>query len=190
MGRDIRKFIKMARFHNKRGLTLIELLLSVVLMGVIFLGTFALYNASQVFYFAANEKVITSYELQYAIDHIYKNVMTGIGDINNPAIVISAGNLEFTVRHIDTIDPDDSPTYAEYADDIELAYKIEDGELKFDSDGDGVFEESLAPKITVTGGSFSLDGNLLTVSLTVYYNDADSPLSFYSACYPRLASFQ
>ena len=184
------KRLALSKSRNKRGLTLVEILVSVVLLSVIFLGIFALYNASRVFYFAADEKVIILYELQYVVDHIYKNVMTGIGDINNPAIVISAGNLEFTVRHIDTIDPDDSPTYAEYADDIELAYKIEDGELKFDSDGDGVFEESLAPKITVTGGSFSLDGNLLTVSLTGYYNDADSPLSFYSACYPRLASFQ
>ncbi|MFH1853991.1 MAG: hypothetical protein ABH815_01620 [Candidatus Omnitrophota bacterium] len=173
MAGDNRKSIEMTKFCNKKGMTLVEIQLSVLLLSVIFLGIYSLYNASRVFYLASSKKVIISYELQYAADHIYKNVMTGIGDRNNPAIVISPGNLEFTVRH----------------DGTDLAYKIEDGELKFDSNGDGTFEESLVPKITVSGGSFVLDGNLLTISLTGYYKDEDNPLTFYSACYPRIASF-
>lgn len=178
----------MGRFRNKRGMTLVEMLLATLLISVVFLAVSALYVASQRFYLTANDKVIILYELQYAADHIYKNVMMGIGDKNNPAISVASGNLAFSVRHIEETDPAQSPTYSDYTDDIKLTYKIEDNALLFDGNDDGSFE-SLVSKITVVSdeNSFSLSGDTLTISLTGTYKD--QTLRFYSACYPRLASF-
>ncbi|NQT75639.1 MAG: prepilin-type N-terminal cleavage/methylation domain-containing protein [Candidatus Omnitrophica bacterium] len=179
----------MGRFRKKRGITLVEMLLATLLISVVFMAVSALYIASQRFCLTANDKVIILYELQYAADHVYKNVMTGIGDKNNPAISVALGNLEFSVRHIEETDPAQSPTYSDYTDDTNLRYKIEDNALLFDGNDDGDFEESLVSKITVVSdeSSFSLSGDTLTISLTGQYNN--QKLTVYSACYPRLASF-
>jgi prepilin-type N-terminal cleavage/methylation domain-containing protein len=166
---------------NKSGLTLVEVLVSVFLLSIISLAVSALYVASQKFYFTANDKVIISYELQYAIDHIYKYVMQGIGDKNSPAIPDPDGGDTLTIN-INTNDPLNS---ANYSATTPCRYYKSDNELMFDN---GSTTESLVPKVSVTAVSFSLNGNLLTIYLTGSYKD--QTLTFYSACYPRLASFQ
>ncbi|MBU4457755.1 MAG: prepilin-type N-terminal cleavage/methylation domain-containing protein, partial [Candidatus Omnitrophica bacterium] len=61
-------------YKGKRGVTLIELIMSVLLLSIIFLAVSALYVSSQKFYYkAANESIIAE-ELSYAIEHISKTV--------------------------------------------------------------------------------------------------------------------
>jgi hypothetical protein len=168
-------------YNNIIGLTLIEVLLSTLLMSVVFLAVSALYVSSQKLFFASNDKVIISYELQYAIQHIYKYAMQGIGDKNSPAIPDPDGGDTLTIN-INTNDPLNS---ANYSNTTTYRYYKSDNELIFDN---GSTTESLVPKISVTGVSFSLDENLLTISLTGSYKDQS--LTFYAACYPRLATFQ
>lgn len=189
----------MRDLFKKRGLTLIEVVLSMALLSIIFLAVSSLYVASQRFYLTANNKVKINYELQYAFQHIYENMITGIGDKNNPAIDIQAGNLEFSVRQIDNIDPDTPPTYNDYADDLDIGYKIDSvaKTLSFDSDADGIYEESLVPTIDILGtdglSSFTLENNVLIIKLTgeskTSIGDTKQRLTMYSACYPRLNAF-
>jgi len=175
----------MSRLRNKKGLTLVEVQFSIILLSVIFLGIFGLYNASRVFYFAANEKIIISYELQGAVEHIYKYTMQAIGDEaaapnSRPIEVPDAETLNITINNNDPL------TQSNYGTTVTYSYSKSGDELMFDNGVDPA--ESMAPKVTITDVTFALDGNLLTISLTGQYNDRE--LIFYSACYPRLASFQ
>ncbi len=174
----------MNRFHNKRGMTLVEMLLATLLISVVFLAVSALYVASQRFYLAANDKVIILYELQYAAQHMYKNVMMGMGDETSPpgSRAIKVPDAETLNVKINNNDPLDSSNYGTT---VTYSYSKSGDELLFD---DGSGSEPLIPKVTVTDVAFSLDGNLLTISLTGSYKE--QTLTFYSACYPRLASFQ
>jgi Tfp pilus assembly protein PilV len=166
-------------FNNIRGLTLVEVLLSTLLMSLVFLAVSALYVSSQRLFFAANDKIIISYELQYAIDHIYKNTMRAIGDEASPAIDVSvADTLDLNINNNDPL------TQSNYRDTVTYSYKKQGNELQFYN---GSSWESLVPKIQVTDVDFSLSENLLTISLTGSYKD--QTLTFYAACYPRLASF-
>jgi len=153
-----------------KGLTLLELLLSTLLLSVVFLGVSALYVASQKLFFTQTAKVAISSELQYAMEHIYKNAMQGIGDAGNPPYYISASDtLEITMN--------ESTTYT---------YKKVANQLRFYNGGSNW--ESLAPKIDVSKVEFSMVGNLLTISIEGRYRD--QILTLYGACYPRPASFK
>lgn len=171
--------------RNIIGLTLLEVLISASLLAGMVAAVFVLYNASQVFYFTANSKVIISYEFQYAAEHIYKNVMRAMGDETSPpgSQAIEVPDAETLNMRINNNDP---LTQDNYSDVVTYQYSKDEGELIFYIDGDS--QESLVPKVTVTDVSFSLDGNILTISLTGTYKD--QALTFYSSCYPRLASFQ
>lgn len=165
-------------------MTLVEMLLATLLISVVFLAVSALYVASQRFYLAANDKVIILYELQYAAQHMYKNVMMGMGDETSPpgSRAIKVPDAETLNVKINNNDPLDSSNYGTT---VTYSYSKSGDELLFD---DGSGSEPLIPKVTVTDVAFSLDGNLLTISLTGSYKE--QTLTFYSACYPRLASFQ
>ena len=183
------------KIKNKLGLTLLEVLISASLLAGMVAAVFVLYNASQVFYFTANSKVIISYEFQYAAEHIYKNVMRAIGDeISAPgsrAIQVSNEGETLSIR----INNNALLTKDNY-DDVGIYEYSKSGdagdELIFN---DGDITESLVRKVTVTEVIFSYDpedpdadGNLLTISLTGSYRG--QAFTFYSSCYPRLASFQ
>ena len=119
---------------NKTGLTLIEMMVSMILMLVVFLAVSTLFIGAQRFYLSEHDKVIIGYELRYAMEHIYKNAMQGIGDKAEPAIVITPGMNErqVVIRQIDHSDPQDSPTYSDFSDDKELTYTItNDGKLSY-----------------------------------------------------------
>ncbi len=190
--------MKIKRPYFKKGVTLVELLMSILLLSMIFLAVSSLHIASQRMFFSGNDKVIISYELQHAIQHIHKNVMRGIGDqislvirggeIDNrvvpsfsPLQVLNQGNtLNIRINNNEVLTRDN------YDDVVIYQYSKVDDELIFSVAGEQ--EESLASRIGITDVDFSLDENLLTVSLTGTYKD--QTLSFHTACYPRLASYQ
>lgn len=171
-------------FRNRLGVTLIELIVASFLISVVFLALSALFVASQTFFFIANDRVIISYELQYAAQHIYKNIMRGLGDETSPpgSRALEVPNPETLYVTINNNDP---LTQANYGSTLTYTYSKSGNELLFN---DGASSESMVPKITVTGVNFALNGNLLTISFTGSYKNQS--LTFYSAGYPRLASFQ
>ena len=185
---------------NRIGLTLVELLLAILLLGLIFLAVSSLYITSQRFYFTTSERLILSAELQYAMKHIYNNAMRGIGDINSPAIQVP--NI-YTVN-IDR-NTNDPLTSGNYTDIVTYTYVRGDRDTLLPSatgngllySTNGTTYESLIPKVTVTdiditgapvpGVNFATSGNTLTISITGAYKT--QTLTLYSSCYPRLASF-
>ena len=177
---------------NKAGLTLIEVLVSMLLMVVVFLGVSALYVASQQLFFTANDKVIISYELQYAVEHIYKNVMRAVGDETlAPGSRPLESPNETTLNVTINADDPDPITSANYGNTVTYTYSKSGEDLVF-NDGSGA--ESIIPKIKLTGLKFELIGskrNFLTIELTgkITRANRDVELTFYSACYPQLASF-
>lgn len=169
--------------YNNKGVTIIELLIVALLFGVVALAVGTLYTSSQNIYFDAYERVVVSYELQYAFEHINKNVMQALGDKNSPAI--SAPTAQSLSVVINTNDP---LTSSNYTNTVTYSYTKSGNELIFNN---GTSSESLAPNIKLTDVNFTiLDNKLLTVSLTGYYRDPNISVTFDSASYPRMASFQ
>lgn len=169
---------------NSRGLTLIEVLITTLLMMVVFMGVSALYVSSQKLFFGSNDKIIIAYEFQYAVEHIYKNVMRAVGDetaapASRPLETPDPSTLYVTINNNNPI------TRSNYGNTVTYTYSKSGGGLLFNN---GAGSESLVPKITVTDLNFTLSGNVLTVVLTGSYKN--QTLTFYSACYPRLASFR
>jgi prepilin-type N-terminal cleavage/methylation domain-containing protein len=167
---------------NRKGITLLELLIAVVLLSVVFLGVSAIYITSFRIHTASNDKVIVGYEAQYAIQHIYKYVMQAIGDKASPAVdVVSSEKVNIRIPNNDPV------SMANYNDVTTCSYYKSEKALIFDN---GSTQESLIPKVAVTDVNFTKSGNVLTGYIKAYYNDSNQPLTFYFACYPRLASFK
>jgi hypothetical protein len=154
-------------------------------MVVVFLGISALYVASQAFYFNSNDKITISSELQYAAEHIYKNVMRAVGDEtaapgSRPLEVPNPSTLYVTINNNTPM------TKSNYNNTVTYTYGKSDDLLLFD-DGSGP-AESMVSKIEITDVIFELNGNVLTIALTGSYRS--QTLTFYSACYPQLSSFR
>jgi len=175
---------KRQAFNNIKGITLVEALISMLLLTIIFLAFSALQVASYRFFLTAKDKVIVGYEVQYAIQHIYEHILVGTGDNDTSPIQIVSGT-EFTLNYIDKFDVAGSPKTCRYRINV-------DGELEFDSNDDGTFDESLGSKVTFLPADsvFSMDGNLFRITLAAEYPipraGTRQRLTLYSACYPRL----
>jgi hypothetical protein len=159
-------------------------MIAVLLLSVVFLGVSNLCVASQRFYITSSHKVMIGYEVQYAIQHIYKHVMMGMGDINSPAIPDPAGGETLTIR----INENNPLAAANYNTNVKIyRYRKNGNALEFDIDGAN--PESLIPKVNVSEVNFTKNGNALTGYIKAYYNDPNQALTFYFSCYPRMASF-
>lgn len=170
-------------FRNKTGVTLIEVLMSVFLLSVVFLAVSSLYIASQKFYMASSQKVIIGYEVQYAIQHIYKNTMQAIGDETAPPDTSSV-NVVDSERFDIRIPNNDPITMSNYNDVTNYSYYKSGDSLIFDN---GSSQESLIPKVVVSAVNFAKSGNTLTGYITANYGTQNA--TFYFSCYPRQASF-
>jgi len=73
-----------------RAVTLLELLIAVILFSLVALGFYSvdLFSRNQIL--SAEHKAQVQNEVSITLDNITKNVARAIGDINNPAIVITA----------------------------------------------------------------------------------------------------
>jgi len=173
--------------RNRKGLTLLEIIIAVLLMSVIFVGVSSLYLAARKFYITGGDKAIISAEAQYAIQHIYKNAMQAIGDISNAAIDIPTdGGSRVNLRIYNPLaGPLSSSTYS---DTVSYSYYLSGDELIFDNGS----QNSLMEKVSVTGLAFNkIESGAVTVaftgSITASYNNQSQ--TFYFSCYPRFASF-
>ena len=160
-----------------------EMLVATLLLSVIFLAVSSLYVASQKFYITATEKVTVGYEVQYAIQHIYKYAMRGMGDKSTAPFQITGGTqLDISINNSDPL------TIANYASGIEnYRYRYDSTAKKIYFQAGSGAEEDLIPKVSVTEVNFT-PGNTLTGYIKAYYKDSTQILTFYFGCYPRLAS--
>ena len=162
----------------ERGVTLMELMMSVILLSVIFLAVSALYVSSQKFYYKATNEAIIAEELSYAIEHINKTVMKGMG--TGASVSVSSGVLSVEINNNVLLDS------SNYADTDTYEYELVSGSLQY-VDGVTSAVEDLCPKITVTNATFSVGSNELTVSLEGSY--VNETVTLYSSSHPRLTTF-
>ena len=169
-------------FKNRKGLTLLEIMISVLLLSVIFLGVSSLYLASRKLYIGSSEKSVIGYEVQYAIQHIYKNTMRAIGDetVAPGTSAIDVLNPEHVDLRINNNDPVTSSNYSAVT---TYSYYKSGNTLVFNNGS----AESLIPKVIVTAVNFTKTANVLTGYITASYGS--QTLTFYFSCYPRLGTF-
>jgi len=185
-------------YKNKEGTTLTELIIATLLLSVVFMAVSSVYLTARKMYLASQDKVIISYELQYASQHIYKNVMRSIGDIHTPAFqtvpVTGGPQLGIRIHNNDlSLPPSLQPlTEASYNNVTDYSYYYDaiGHKLMFDPGTplDSADDESLIPKVGVTAVNFTPSNNVLTGYITAYYKDPAKTSTFYFSCYPRLAT--
>ena len=178
------------RKRNKTGLTMVEIMIATLLLGIVFLAVSSLYFASQKFYLTAIQRVTIGYEVQYAIQHIYKSTMQAIGDeISAPGtsgIQLPNDTSTTTQRLEIRVNTNNPVTSGNYSSATIYSYYLSGNALVFDN---GATQDDLIPKVTVTAINFIKDvgSNTVTGDITATYGT--QTLTFYFACYPRLASF-
>lgn len=95
----------------RKSITLIELIISIVLIGVTVVAAFGLFTAASSFYTATDRKTVLLNELNYLIDHIDKSVYMSVGAWGvRPAIMVTtAGSADFTVNIFQDLDLNGNP---------------------------------------------------------------------------------
>ena len=189
----------MTIFRDKKAVTLVEVIMATVLLVVVLLMFTNAFVTSKLIYYSAHNKTILSYDLQYAMEHIYSNVMRAMGDgdtvttmaITNPAVGPGGGNS--VSMNINISDPLTSGTYD---DDINFKdsyqYRKNGKKLEFSivslSPARALAWQSLlSDKIGITDVKFVYNNNIVTISLTGEYRG--EAVTYTSACYPRLSTF-
>lgn len=93
-----------------KSITLTELIISIVLLGVALVGAFGLLTASSSFYVSSDTKSAVLNELNYLIDHIDKEVYQAAGWVGNPAVSVTTPSSGIFVVRINqfanTMNPD------------------------------------------------------------------------------------
>jgi len=80
----------------RKSVTLVELIISIALLGVIVLGATAFHLSSERFLSSSEKKTQVLNELTFILQHLHKNVLVAKGNINNIGIRPSGNNLEIT----------------------------------------------------------------------------------------------
>lgn len=172
-------------WRSYKGLTYMEILISILLLSVVVLAIASIFSINNRFFWSSNSKAILQAELGFALDHMQKNIIQGMGDKNNPA-VISSSSDSLQVR----IDKNAPPTFGNYTDDTLISYtRSLDGKLIYN---DGSSNESLCSDlINITGLSFSLENDFLVniqVTGSRRVGDRTQSLTLYTTAYPRFMS--
>jgi Tfp pilus assembly protein PilV len=75
--------------NNNRAITLIELIISVVLLTMVMFGFYGIDIFSRQQFLAADKRAKVQNEANYVLSHISKHLLTAIGDFDNPALTIT-----------------------------------------------------------------------------------------------------
>ncbi len=87
----------------KKSVTLVELLISVSLLGVIVLGAIAFHLAGEKFLTSSERKAQVLNELTFVLQHLQKNILTATGSVNNPGIRV-VGNILLLTQDTQNVD--------------------------------------------------------------------------------------
>jgi Tfp pilus assembly protein PilV len=107
----------------RKGITLIELLLAIVLLMVIVLGAGTFSLGSRRFLQSSERKTKVLNDLTFILERISKSVLIATGDINNQGITCYTTNLRLRVAINQTTgNPDTTP--ADYSDDRWVEFRV------------------------------------------------------------------
>ena len=165
----------------KKSVTLVELLISITLLGIIVLGAVAFHLAGERFLSSSERKVQVLNDLTFILQHLHKNVLSGTGDYNNPGIDASAARVLVIRQDIDAAgNPNFTP--ADYTDDRIAVYTFgiaaSPNSIMF-SDDDGTTWEELTRCFIDLGApnAFAvnvIDGGVEITNLALRLNPASS----------------
>ncbi len=137
----------------KKSATLVELLISIALLGIIVLGAIAFHLSSERFLGSSERKTQVLNDLTLVLQHLHKNVSLGTGDINHQGISTTADSL--TIRQDITAAGVSNSTPADYSDDLVVAYTFgaaaSPNSVMF-SNTDGASWEELTGRFVDLGG--------------------------------------
>lgn len=78
----------------KKSVTLVELIISIVLLGVIVLGATAFHLSSERFLSSSEKKTQVLNELTFILQHLHKNILVAVGDVDNRGIIVTGNTLQ------------------------------------------------------------------------------------------------
>ncbi|MCF7874249.1 MAG: prepilin-type N-terminal cleavage/methylation domain-containing protein [Candidatus Omnitrophica bacterium] len=154
----------------KKTLTLIELLISMVLFGIVILGVFGLYNTTSKFFTSSKTKSMVLNDLTYVLDHLDKNVYLSTGWLGDPAISVVSPSAGFFRIYLNQ---DTSDTPIDFSDDTTVRYN-------FNSSTNRIRFRDLS-------GSWNILTERLvnTAGLLITYDSAEGVLSVDNLCLRR-----
>ena len=178
----------------ERSITLVELLIAMLLVGIVLVGIATLENYTRFHLISSQRRVELQNELSFILEDMSKNIIRATGDINDSGIedlVPIDGSIGFRVR----IDDNTPPTPSKYNDDTTIRYTLVGNEIRKDGVGlsardiiinPGGFVYSQPPldngigiEITLTGRydttrAASLNNPQLELKTKVYSHSASS----------------
>ena len=89
----------------KKAITLVELLISVTLMGIIVLGAIAFHLAGERFLVSSETKARVLNDLSFVLQHLQKNILLATGSADNPGINVDAAGINLSLEQIVDNDP-------------------------------------------------------------------------------------
>jgi hypothetical protein len=106
------------QYNNKRGLTLAELLIAICIFSLIVIGFSSIDTFSRYHIITSDRRAKLQNDASYALEHMTKNVLQGVGNISQPPLEPIANG--FRVR----VDLNTPPTPAILTDDTWINYTL------------------------------------------------------------------
>jgi prepilin-type N-terminal cleavage/methylation domain-containing protein len=153
------------RQNFNRGVTLIELIISMVLLGMVILGFFSIDSFSRQQLISADRKSRLQNEAVYVLGHMGKQLVMAIGDLNNPPVVVSyypSGQTSFVNATIDS----DRNGIRNFPNDANVTYSYNNATYAV-SFSSAAVSEILARHVQSFIASYNpaLNANLVTVNI-------------------------
>ena len=114
--------------NRRTGITLLELIIAISLLGVVALAFTSIQSFSQYHAIGSDRRAKVQNELSFVLEHIAKNVQRASGDYTHPPIQSIANG--FRVR----VDVNVTPTPSTYADDTWYSYVLSGNSLSCNSE--------------------------------------------------------
>ncbi len=137
-----------------RSFTLVELILTILLLSVIILAATSFDYTSLFLFESSRKKSVIINEMSLVLDHIHKSAIHITGDVNDSGINVDSGNQAVNLR----VDVNDTP--CDYSDDIWVRYEctnVNSNQYKIDFCSDASSPSSC---YTLTKKVVKKDGNL------------------------------
>lgn len=115
---------------NKKALTLIELLIAISLLSVIVLGFSSIDSFARYQVMSSDRRAKLQNELSFALEHMSKNIMRGIGDVSSPPLESITNGFRVNV------DRNNPPTPGNLGDDTWIRYTLSGNTLRCSLDNE------------------------------------------------------
>ena len=120
----------------RKAITLVELIISMTLFGVIILGAVAFSLSSEKFLSSSENSTEVLNDLTFILQHVHKSFLVATGDINNQGVAFLVNTV--TIRQDLNLNGNSLNTPGNYSDDRTVAYRFAGGQVTFDVSKGGV----------------------------------------------------